>query len=312
MTSHKHSFKIPISNIRERVEYVVYQGEKVIRTGDFRGNSFSNFGKNRLAGMLINNPPMSDAKLTTYRVYCDNQPGWLSSAATVVSFDRNNGTITAETDEFTSAGTYWELRGWSDNEPSPPNMGQSAYHYISTELTIGAGQTVKFFVEYQFSGLGSEIDWGGYTVQDSGNYPSVVGDIVCAAVLFNFAGDNPPFNHTIGAIERLTENCYGSTDYGEDAQHMPNPEEEALSHTVYGVNMARIDNNIIISGIQHSVDFTHGIWWIRVLTSRATNPKVFHEWSVSSDGDASGPFKVQIDGAQNDIKVQTDAQFTFG
>jgi hypothetical protein len=284
----------------------VYQGGKVIRTGEYRGNSFSDFGKNRLAGMLINSPPMADARLNTYRVYCDNQPGWLSSEATVVSFNRQQGTITAETDEFTSAGTYWELRGWNDGD-DVPNMGQSAYHWISTDLTIGAGQTVKFFVEYQFSGLGSEIDWGGYLVQDSGDYPSVVGDIVCAAVLFDFAGDNPPFNHSLGALERLTDQAFGSCDYGEDEDN------EGWSHTIYGVNMARSNNYIQISGIKHSVSLTHGIWWIRILTSRADQQvKVFHEWSVSGEGDASGPFAVEAVEPLEHIKVQTDAEFTFG
>lgn len=297
--------KIPISNIHERIEYEVYQGGKVIKRGDYIGKSFTTLGKNRLAGMLVNNPWMTSARLTTYRVLV-NAATWYSSAATVVSFNRNAGTITAATQEFDGAGEYKRLQGsWNVGAGGGDDDVDSYYHYVTTSLTIGAGQTVKFFVEYQFSGLGSEIAWGGAGSQNSGNYPSVVGDIVCAAVLFDFAGDSPPFNEPIGSIVRLTENAFGSTDYGDE------PGGEKFSRVLTGTNMTVSNNYILISGIQHSVDWTHGVWWLRVLTSHATFPKVFHEWSVSGDGDADGPFHVVLQ-ANEDITVQTDIEFTFG
>jgi len=280
--------KIPLPAIHECMEYEVYQGGKVVRKGDFIGRSFTDLGKNRLAGMMINNPTKENSKITTYRVFCS--PTWFSSAAAVVSFNLAAGTITAETQEFQSAGTYYQIWGWNDNDATPTNA-DSSYHFISTDLTIGAGQTVKFFVEYQFSGLGSE----------TGSYPSVNGDIICAGVLFDYQGPSPYYNEPIGSLEMLTENCTGSETYGNQ------PAGEKFSTGV--ADMSVSNNYVLVSGHQWSSDATRGIWWLRVLTSHATVPKVFHEWSVSGQGDASGPFSIE---PPTDVKVQTDVAFTFG
>ena len=297
------SLKIPLPAIHERVEYEVYQGGKVIKRGDFIARSFTPLGRNRLAGMMVNSPWKESAMIATYRVLVDAAT-WYSSAASVVSFNRNAGTITAETQEFDQAGEYKRIQGgWKFGSP-PLDDVDSYYHYVTTSLTIGAGQTVKFFVEYQFSGLGSEIAWGGLGNQNSGNYPSVVGDIVCAAVLFDFQGDAPYFNEPIGSLEMLTENCKGSTDYGDEPAG-----EKFSTGGLGGADLSRSNNYVLISGPQWSCDATHGIWWLRILTSHATVPKVFHEWSVSADGDASGSFRIE---PPTDVKVQTDVAFTFG
>ena len=269
--------KIPIPQVHEHLFYEVYEGDKVVNRGDAQGHSFTTLGKNRIAAMVAGDDP-STYKLDTYRVLVDAST-WFSSVDTVLSRDEAAGYITAETQEFVSAGQYKRIQGWSVSDT--PNV-DSYYHYVTTSVTIGAGQTVKFFIEYTFDGLGSE---------GSGGYPKVQGDVVCGALLLNYVPNN--YAYMIGAIELVLW--------------------DGSKESSFPLSISQTDNQVLISGSQFELATGCSTHYIRALTSTAGAKHVFHEWSyLDSDGDASGPFTINNDlSPSDDITLQTDMLFTF-
>jgi len=270
-------------DIHEKLYYNVYDGDEVVSTGHVQGHSFTQLGKLRLAQMLAGSVTSAAGKIDRYRVMLSG-PTYLYSDATVVSWDSNGaeGLITAQTDEFTTAGIYLRLEGSQSNDSI-----NSYYHYVTTNITIGSGQSIRFFIEYTFNGLGDE----------GGAYPAVNGDSVVAALLMN--KDTGGFCYPMGSLEMEDHAAVKFSNY---------PISVSVSNDT-GNNQAYL----LLSGENWSIANDQAIYYIRVLTSTAGAKHVIHEWSYDGDGDSSGPFSISNKmGAQKPMYVQTDIAFTFG
>lgn len=277
MTSLK--FTLPVSEVHERLIYQVYEGDKIINTETIQGHSFTTLGKNRLAEMIRGTSNPAGVKLDMYRVLVDAST-WFSSAATVVSFDQAAGMITAETQEFQSAGEYKRIQGMATYDLPDVN---SYYHYVTTSVTISAGQSVKFFVEYTFTGLGSE---GGTPP----GLTEVNGNNVCAACLMDSSMWDSDAPNRIGWVVLETSN---GTKFSSELTG----------------KMGIVANVVTISGVQFTLGDGFSTHYIRVYNS-STNPILFHEWSYDGAGDSQGPFSINND-TGSPITIQTDFEFTF-
>ena len=274
---------MPSPSVHEKLEYNIYEGEKVIATGDTDGHSFTLLGKHRIAEMVADGGVATNF-LNYYRVYLLDHDTWFSSAMTVCSFYTDEGKITAQTQEFLSAGNYVRIQGGRTTDASV----NSYYHYITTNVTIGTGQTVKFFVEYDFNGLGSE----------GGSYPSVNGDTMCAAMLLNYGvGANALFLLELGAIEVEFDNDSKTSIF-------PLIATDSTAHNQGGY--------ILLSGHQFTLGVGHSTHYIRVLNSNAQplSRHVFHEWGYVQQGDNTGPVSIN-NNTGGDVTIQSDMEFEF-
>ena len=277
------SLPIPTPSVHERIEYNIYEGDKVIATGENPGYSFTSLGKHRIAQMVADGGVATNF-LNYYRVYLLDHDTWFSSAMTVCSFYTDEGKITAQTQEFVSAGNYVRIQGGRTTDAGV----NSYYHYITTNVTIGTGQTVKFFVEYDFNGLGSE----------GGAYPSVNGDTMCAAMLCNYTvGANALFVLELGAIEIEFHN-------GTKTSIFPLIATDSTTHDNGGY--------ILISGHQFTLADNASTHYIRVLNSNAQplSRHVFHEWGYLQQGDNTGPVSINNNTGAT-VTIQADMEFEF-
>jgi len=166
---------------KEVVHYEIYEGEKVVDRGTVGGNSFTSLGINRVAQMAAGLIDPASFKINAFEVKVATPTNSWYSTATVVSFWGNSGAITAETITFQSPGTYYHIAGKVSNEGGA--AWASIYNILSPNVVLTTGQTVKFFVEYSFVGLGATTLPTNYTRCD--------GDRICASLLFNTDATSP-------------------------------------------------------------------------------------------------------------------------
>jgi len=288
---------------KEVVHYEIYEGEKVVDRGTIGGNSFTSLGINRVAQMAAGLLEPATYKINAFEVKVATPTNSWYSTATVVSYWANSGAVTAETITFQSPGTYYHIAGKVSNEGGA--AWASIYNILSPNVVLTTGQTVKFFVEYSFVGLGANTGPVAWTPTAGG--VRVDGDRICAGLLFNTDGAAPGGAVTLcnAAIKWLAADC----DNPQVMMSIPPP-----------LNVSVVSNNTIwISG--HTWTLANGQYMrgIYVMGSWqtpfvGTGHRIFGNWRSDGVPDTlhqpSGPTYI-MNTTTSPVTVHTDFEFKF-
>lgn len=265
--------------VTEKVNYFVYEGDKIVKSGFIQGNSFTAAGMQYIAKVAALEVASSSKPLDHYEVTVTTASGQITLSSEIydIAIDNSyNGTVSTETVTFETGGRYLKIEGVG---------GTDTYHEIDMDLTVGSGQKVKFFLEYTFTGLGDG--------QNTGSRPGGNG-LVAGYVFDDGISDRMGLGYIL--ITCSNDSTYMSASLAS--------------------NMYRSGNTVYISGVRfnstsNSDHLKDDRWWDRIKVMTTSNNLYFYGWANDQVGDEGGPWVLRNTGGET-MTLQTDITFTFG